>query len=83
MYMTLTMTELVSITDNEMLELNYSCKTARVTYSIADLTGNIIMTGFYNCEEKTKIPIQKLPRGFFLLYIVDGGSLIRTHFQKN
>ncbi len=77
------MTELVSVTDNEVLELNYSCRTTRVTYSIADLTGNIVLKGLFNCQEKNSIPIQKLPRGFFMLYIVDGGSLIRTHFQKN
>ncbi|MCW3085725.1 MAG: hypothetical protein JWP12_3091 [Bacteroidetes bacterium] len=77
------MTELVSVTDNKVLELNYSCRTTRVTYSIADLTGSIILKGLYNCEKPTRIPIEKLPRGFFILYIVDGGSLVRTHFQKD
>jgi hypothetical protein len=81
--MTTATIDLISIVNNEVLELNYLCKTPQVIYSVADFAGNVLMRGNYNCLENNKLSITGLPKGMFTLCIIDGDSLTKAHFQKD
>jgi len=81
--MTTATIDLISIVNNEVLELNYLCKTPQVIYSVADFAGNVLMRGNYNCTESNKLSITGLPKGMFTLCIVDGDSLTKARFQKD
>ena len=81
--MTTATIDLISILNNEVLEVNYQCKTAQVSYSVADFAGNVLKRGNYNCLEDNKLSIADLPKGFFTLCIVDGDTLTKTRFQKD
>lgn len=74
---------IISSINNEQLEINYLCKTAQVSYSIADFGGNVIKRGNYNCILENKLPIIDLPKGMYTLCIIDGDQLSKTRFQKN
>jgi len=75
--------DLISKANNEVLELNYLCKTPQVIYSVADFAGNVLMRGSYNCLAHNRLSITALPKGMFTLCIVDGDSLTKARFQKN
>lgn len=81
--MTTATIDLISVLNNEVLEVNYQCRTAHVSYSVADFAGNVLMRGNYNCLEDNKLSITGLPKGMFTLCIVDGDSLTKTRFQKD
>lgn len=75
--------EMLSIVNNAFLQLNYTCKTKHVSYSIADFVGNVIKRGDYNCIQENKLAIDDLPKGAYTLCIVDGDSLTKLRFNKN
>ena len=81
--MTTATIDLITTVNNEVLELNYQCKTSQVIYSVADFAGNVLMRGSYNCVQDNKLSITGLPKGMFTLCIVDGDSLTKTRFQKD
>jgi hypothetical protein len=74
---------MIASNDNQLLELSYSCNTNRVTYSIADFDGNVLKRGDYCCLENKKLAIDDLPKGIYLLCIIDGDALNKARFQKN
>lgn len=75
--------EIASIIDNSFLELNYQCKTAQVSYSIADYVGNIVLRGSYDCIINNKLEVKDLSKGVYMLCIIDGDSLTKVRFMKN
>jgi len=81
--MNATPTDFISFLHADVLELKHACKTAQVSYSVADVAGNVLLKGTYNCSGKNEISIAKLPRGFFTVCIVDGDSMVKSHFQKD
>jgi hypothetical protein len=74
---------MISANDNNVIELNYLCKTPQVTYSIADFGGNVIRRGDFNCITDRKLPIADLPAGMYTLCIIDGDQLSKSRFRKN
>ena len=74
---------MISSIKGNALELNYSCKTPQVTYSIADFGGNVMKRGNYNCIENNTLIIEELPKGTYTLCIIDGDELCKSRFQKN
>ncbi len=68
---------------NEVLELDYSCKTNSVSYSIADFVGNVIKRGDYDCLQENKLAINDLKKGIYMLCIVDGEHINKASFQKD
>lgn len=82
--MTTATLDMISSVNNTTLELNYLCKTAQVTYSIADFGGNVIKRGdYYTCVKNNKLIIEELPKGTYTLCIIDGDQLCKSRFQKN
>lgn len=81
--MTIATVDMISCIKNDALELNYTCKTPQVTYSIADFGGNVIKRGSYSCVENNKLLIDDLPKGIYTLCIIDGDQLSKSRFQKN
>ena len=81
--MTSATAEIVSIIDNKVLEINYLCKTKRVIYSIADIIGNIVKWGKYDCVIDNKLEMHDIPRGTYMLFIIEGDSLTKVRFMKN
>jgi hypothetical protein len=75
--------DIVSVIDNRFIALNYQCRTEHVSYSIADYVGNIVKRGGYDCIINHKIDIQSIPKGIYVLCIIDGDSLTKLRFQKN
>jgi hypothetical protein len=74
---------MIFVKDNEVIELNYTCKTSQVSYSIADFVGNVLIRGNYDCLDENRIPIKNLTKGAYTLCIVDGDCLTKIRFQKN
>lgn len=68
---------------NECLELNYVCKTKKVSYSIADFVGNVIKCGNYKSLTGNQLFIHDLPKGIYMLCIIDGDTLCQFRFSKN
>ena len=81
--MTNTKSNIVSVVDNAKLQLNYTCKTKHVLYSIADFVGNIMKRGDYNCIIDNHLDIEDIPTGIYMLCIIDGDSLTKVRFLKN
>lgn len=81
--MTVTANEIISFMNNEMLEVNYLCKTKQVSYCIADFGGNVLKRGNFNLLSKNKLPIRNLSKGIYTLCIIDGGSLTKARFIKD
>lgn len=73
---------IASVTSKE-LKLNYLCKTSQVSYSISDLSGNIIQHGNYDCLIDSTVPIVDLAVGMYVLSIIDGDEFCKTRFRKN
>ncbi len=69
--------------NNQLLELNYLCNTERVSYSVADFNGYVIKRGNFDSLENNKLSIDDLPKGVYILCIIDGEELSKTRFQKN
>jgi hypothetical protein len=76
-------TDIFSIENNQVLELNYTCKVKHASYCIADFGGNVIMRGHLDALDNKKISIGNLGKGLYTLCIVDGDILIKNRFQKN
>jgi hypothetical protein len=81
--MTMTVTEMISSIKNDILELNYLCKTKQVSYSIADYCGNVLMRGSYDCTIMNKLSITSLPKGMYMICVIDGDILSKARFEKN
>ena len=75
--------EMITAITNDSIEVNYSCKTPQVTYSIADFGGNVIKRGDFLCIESKTLAIHDLPSGMYTLCIIDGDQLSKSRFRKN
>jgi hypothetical protein len=75
--------EIITVIDNAALELHYMCQTKHVSYSIADCDGYIVKRGSYDCIIDNKLPIADIPKGFYVLCIIDGDLLTKARFRKN
>lgn len=75
---------IISVTgSSSILEINYLCKTKHVIYSIADFVGNVVKWGNYNCIENNKLEMNNIPKGMYIIFIIDGDSLTKICFIKN
>ncbi len=74
---------MASSENNEELKIDYSPQTEQVTYSVADFVGNVIKRGDYSSLIENKLTIEDLPKGNYMLCIVDGDNLFKTFFSKN
>jgi hypothetical protein len=82
--MTVTISDIDIISlNNNLLEINYLCKTKQVSYCIADFGGNVLKRGNYNCLEENRLAIDCLPKGFYTLCIIDGDDLTKSRFLKD
>lgn len=81
--MVVTTSEIISLMNSEVLEINYLCKTKQVSYCIADFGGNVLNRGNYNCLSENKLPINNLPKGIYTLCIIDGDHLTKSGFLKD
>ena len=82
-YMPKAIVDIITVIDNSALELHYVCTTKHVIFSIADFVGNIVKRGRYDCITDNRLDITDLPRGFYMLCIIDGDSLTKARFVKN
>jgi hypothetical protein len=69
--------------NNDVLEVNYLCKTDQVSYCIADYGGNVLIRGNYTCLKENKLPINSLSKGNYTLCIIDGDQLTKFRFLKD
>lgn len=75
--------EITNMIENAILEVNYHCQTNSVIYSIADIIGNIVKRGDFNCIIDNKLEIHDIPRGSYTLCIIDGDQLTKLRFNKS
>lgn len=75
--------EIISIVENAVLEVNYLQKNKSVVYSIADFIGNIVQRGNFNEGKNKRLDIQSIPKGMYTLFIIDGDCLTKVRFNKN
>jgi hypothetical protein len=60
--------------------ITYKCITDRALYDICDFDGRIIKSGTMNNLE-TEICVDGLPEGRYVVWVVDGEKVTKTHFQ--
>jgi hypothetical protein len=81
--MTIITSEIISLTVQNTLAINYFCKTEHVIYCIADFGGNVLMRGKYECLEENHISVKDLPKGTYTFCIIDGDLLTKAPFLKD
>ncbi len=77
------MADILTVIDNSALELNYVCNTNHVSFSIADYDGNILIRGPFEEIENFRIDIIGIPKGRYMLCLIDGDTLTKLRFVKN
>jgi hypothetical protein len=75
-------TDIILEINKQALVVNYECATDHVLYSIADYSGNVVARGNCNDVENNSLDISMLPKGTYMLCIIDGDSLVKTRFEK-
>jgi hypothetical protein len=76
-------TRILHVINNAALELNYKCRTEAVSFSIADIGGNILRRGTFQAIKDKRLSIETLPKGAYTLCIVDGDQLTKAGFIKS
>ena len=61
------------------LEINYSTNSEDALFDICDLSGSILKSG--NIKGTEKIDVSNLPKGIYILYIIDEGKVIKEKVQ--
>lgn len=55
-------------------------KTGRLAYGISDLDGRVLKTGDLQGEE-SEICIEKLKKGRYAIWVMDGDDMVRSNFE--
>jgi hypothetical protein len=61
------------------LELFYSYNSEDAIFDICDLSGSILRSG--RIKDCSKIDVSDMPKGIYILYIIDDGKVVKEKVQ--